>query len=840
MDTFICVRYSNKGNTCRTAPVYQYDKGIQLHVLNLNESHVVQIHYSISGMYQALTRTPTYEVDKWISNIPNVLLAQQEEIQAYIYVSDGEDSSQTVMHISIPVTPRPKPDGYEYTEAELKGLDYVLSQVSEAVAGVDDAVAKAYAAYEHIPYIDAETNHWMQWDVLTEQFVDTGIVAIGQPGKDGSDGKDGLDGKDGKDFVILGVAATADELATKAPNPEQGDHYNVGPDDRGMYLLYMYDTELGWVDKGVANGGGSGNIIMDFDDNIPRPLGEGSPGTSESPSRSDHEHPMPTAKDIGALYIDPEGSEAGPPALINADTLGGIPAADFVQVKNIASAEESLLISKTIQELGDEKVAEINETGDTKIDAIESAGQKELTAIKAVGADQLIANLNAAGNAQQSAIENKGANTLASIPDDYTTIYNDVSSLKDHKADAIVCEASGSVITLDDASDAHLHGLRIFGKTTQDGTPTPDAPVPLVSVGGGGSIKVVACGKNLIPFDLFTGLNSTKFTSNMIDGQSVITIDVSTSTFARANVGHIWSEVPKTSLYTFSAYVYAPSPTNCRLSILNLSGYSTVAKSEALLSAGWTRLFVSAELTIGSGYAFVVGGTRDEDVDISVNRWMVEYGSITTAYEPYKDGGSVTLSTPNGLPGIPVTAGGNYTDENGQQCFCDEIDLERGVRINRLTLINPKKVIGGYVGPSKEFLGILVDGETPNITDQEVGAVLCTHVPVVKARDQYFDGGSVISSAGGTVYISIDGIGTATQLNTFLSENDVWVLYPNLTPVEIPLSDAEIAAYKLLHTNKPNTTIYNDAGAWQTVEYAADTKRYIDKKFDALAAALLS
>ena len=335
MDTFICVRYSNKGNTCRTAPVYQYDKGIQLHVLNLNESHVVQIHYSISGMYQALTQTPTYEVDKWISNIPNVLLAQQEEIQAYIYVSDGKNSSQTVMHISIPVTPRPKPDGYEYTEAELKGLDYVLSQVSEAVAGVDDAVAKAYAAYEHIPYIDVETNHWMQWDVLTEQFVDTGIIAIGQPGKDGSDGKDGLDGKDGKDFVILGVVATADELAIKAPNPKQGDHYNVGPDDRGMYLLYMYDTELGWVDKGVANGGGSGSIVMDFDDSVPQPLGEGKPGTSESPSRSDHEHPMPTAKDIGALYVDPNGSEAGPPALINADTLGGIPAADYAKKSDI-------------------------------------------------------------------------------------------------------------------------------------------------------------------------------------------------------------------------------------------------------------------------------------------------------------------------------------------------------------------------------------------------------------------------------------------------------------------------------------------------------------------------
>ena len=41
-----------------------------------------------------------------------------------------------------------------------------------------------------------------------------------------------------------------------------------------------------------------------------------------------------------------------------------------------------------------------------------------------------------------------------------------------------------------------------------------------------------------------------------------------------------------------------------------------------------------------------------------------------------------------------------------------------------------------------------------------------------------------------------------------------------------------------LHTYKPNTTIINDVGAEMKVEYVADTKAYIDNKFNELAATL--
>ncbi len=45
---------------------------------------------------------------------------------------------------------------------------------------------------------------------------------------------------------------------------------------------------------------------------------------------------------------------------------------------------------------------------------------------------------------------------------------------------------------------------------------------------------------------------------------------------------------------------------------------------------------------------------------------------------------TITLQTPNGLPGIPVKSGGNYTDPQGQQWVCDEVDLKRGVKVQRV------------------------------------------------------------------------------------------------------------------------------------------------------------
>ena len=69
---------------------------------------------------------------------------------------------------------------------------------------------------------------------------------------------------------------------------------------------------------------------------------------------------------------------------------------------------------------------------------------------------------------------------------------------------------TGNPIAVDDAFSAPLCGLTVYGKSTQDGTPTPDAPVPIVSAGDGGSVAVKVTGKNLLDSALMAPTFSSK------------------------------------------------------------------------------------------------------------------------------------------------------------------------------------------------------------------------------------------------------------------------------------------------------------------------------------------
>ena len=64
-------------------------------------------------------------------------------------------------------------------------------------------------------------------------------------------------------------------------------------------------------------------------------------------------------------------------------------------------------------------------------------------------------------------------------------------------------------------------------------------------------------------------------------------------------------------------------------------------------------------------------------------------GTITvTVSDGAEQSQTLPISTPNGLPGIPVDSGGNYTDADGQQWVCDEVDFARGKYVQRVQNIS--------------------------------------------------------------------------------------------------------------------------------------------------------
>ena len=112
---------------------------------------------------------------------------------------------------------------------------------------------------------------------------------------------------------------------------------------------------------------------------------------------------------------------------------------------------------------------------------------------------------------------------------------------------------------------------------------------------------------------------------------------------------------------------------------------------------------------------------------------QLELGTTATAYSPYREQ-LLTLPTPNGLPGIPVISGGSYTDSTGQQWVCDEMDLERGVKVQRVD-----KAAFDSTKPLAEQNAILATPiETP-LTPDEIAAykAFVTYGPdtVVQASD---------------------------------------------------------------------------------------------------------
>ena len=227
------------------------------------------------------------------------------------------------------------------------------------------------------------------------------------------------------------------------------------------------------------------------------------------------------------------------------------------------------------------------------------------------------------------------------------------------RQNVLVGTETGNPIAVDDAFSAPLCGLTVYGKSTQDGTPSPDSPVPIVSAGDGGSVAVRMMGKNLLQ-----GVSRVLSPSEVIEG-GVRIVNVNDE---NSRLAFFTAKLKKGVQYTISYKEKIVQGANIKTSVYLPDIDQYVQK-----------VFIPRQDTDTIGIYLRIGqiGTV-EATDI-----QLEFGTAATAYSPYREQ-LLTLPTPNGLPGIPVTSGGNYTDQSGQQWVCDEVDLERGVKVQRV------------------------------------------------------------------------------------------------------------------------------------------------------------
>lgn len=335
------------------------------------------------------------------------------------------------------------------------------------------------------------------------------------------------------------------------------------------------------------------------------------------------------------------------------------------------------------------------------------AAQKDAAASKAAAANSSAAAKTSEDAAAKSAAD--ADSTANSIKESMTQI-----AALQKRQNVLVGSETGNPVSCDDAFAAPLCGLYVYGKSTQDGTPSPDTPVPIVSAGDGGSVVVKVTGKNRMPPNLKRGDVVECFVKKNTPITLVFKGDFVSQggnlLFIGENNENLWFGIDNNK-----------------------------AEHHITLKANATKF-----------QYLLLNNMASENVCLTWN-------ASSPDYEPYREQ-LLTLPTPNGLPGIPVASGGNYTDPQGQQWLCDEVDLERGVKVLRIDK-------GAF-------------DATKALAEQSV------------IRD---------------------------------------------TPIETPLTPAEIAAYKALTAYAPDTVVQTSDGTGVKLEYQRDVNIAIKKLEDAIA-----
>ena len=368
-------------------------------------------------------------------------------------------------------------------------------------------------------------------------------------------------------------------------------------------------------------------------------------------------------------------------------------------------------------------------------------------------------------------------------------------------------------------------------------------PQPLVSIGDDGGVDVNVHVKNLFDKSMTPVIKTGASAAQLDTGVRVTASSTISNSFVRYDLG---IQVVPGKVYTLSAKIKESADNfGCaRLGVIDENGNE---KKAAYAYANTpTRSIIASDdmagcvlrLTLysnnGSSGTPVVGDYVDY-TDI-----QVEISDAPTPYEPYKPIQTLTIPTPNGLPAVPASENGNYTDSSGQQWICDEVDFVKGLYVQRCGKIvyDGTEEWGMHTGTNNEtFTNLIPEGKHGGSYKSNL---VCSHASIVTSSwDKVENAGKFASSSSVIMqfgYIASKGTyGSKDAWKSYLAEQyangtPITVIYELAEPIETPLSDEQIAAYKALHTHYPSTSIHNSDNAHMVVDYVADTKNYVDNQ----------
>ena len=382
-----------------------------------------------------------------------------------------------------------------------------------------------------------------------------------------------------------------------------------------------------------------------------------------------------------------------------------------------------------------------------------------------------------------------------------------ISAVKTRQ-NVLVGTETGNPLSVDDAFPAPLCGLTVYGRSTQSGTPTPDAPVPIVSAGDGGSVVVKVTGKNRMP----PNLEYQEFVECFVKKNTPITLVFKGDLVSQG--GNILFFDENNNQYWFG------------------------------IDAGKAEHHITYPVDV-TKFQYLLSNMASENVCLTWN-------ASSPDYEPYREQ-LLTLPTPTGLPGIPVTSGGNYTDSTGRQWVCDEVDLERGVRVQRIAsfVINAENADNFFVTNAFTEITVATNARLPtpqktNRDDRKNGrCIFCEALPwkidawAIPVNAIGFVEDNSVDLTIENSYLGLSEASTNAERKTalvkYFTDNPCHVVYRIATPIENPLTPAEIAAYKAFVTYGPDTVVQAGDGAGVKLDYQRDVNLVVKNLEDAIA-----
>lgn len=355
--------------------------------------------------------------------------------------------------------------------------------------------------------------------------------------------------------------------------------------------------------------------------------------------------------------------------------------------------------------------------------------------------------------------------------------------------DGDTATASGTSITISDAVEAPLSDFKLKGETSQNGTPTPSAPVAVKTVTGENVVKI--SGKNLWPINSSIPRYNCSITP---DGDSLIIVA------SGGTNGNIYPsfELDANTQYTFSGSFkitdfVGPAPIGALIQGYNGSSWIVIKDERATISDTSSHDFAvsfnsGSYKSIRVGFGINVYNTSAANTVVLSNP-QLEKGSTATEYEPYQ-GQSYPISLGSiELCGIGDDGAGGYLYKDG---------IYKNLTDNKWYV---HKEVGKYVynndltgnGISSTLVAMLTPALpiAPNLSTLDGAAV----------SNMYGTISTEITKLGGTTSISCIRVDTSIDIadsynavKALAAANNFTIYYALATPTDTEITNETLVA----------------------------------------------